>query len=329
MQEFAVLQGGIHSVRRVADPAAQAAHRVDDLPNAGLDASQKRLEGFQAWGSKGVGEKSGQSLDPGHNKLQRRGDRLGHRSKELSLLGRLVDADQEISDPCGYGENAVSQGTGSAAQRRQSVENRQSALPHQVQHREKPLEGAPQLVRRLLGEGQPLRKAAESLRKRVQLVGGCGRKDFAECVLDGGNDADQALSRIPDRLDQVFPSGGAQDLFRKLLHGDRTILKSLVQGFNLLDHLRGVSGRLALLLGHAGHLLPQVMNRLRQGLGGYDPVRQPLLQRVTEALRVGHQLVKGVAALSGHLLDGLNEPALIGDALVQQLLPAGAETAAE
>ena len=106
-------RGGIHSVRRVADPAAQAAHRVDDLPNAGLDASQKRLEGFQAWGSKGVGEKSGQSLDPGHNKLQRRGDRLGHHSKELSLLGRLVDADQEISDPCGYGENAVSQGTGS------------------------------------------------------------------------------------------------------------------------------------------------------------------------------------------------------------------------
>ena len=106
-------------------------------------------------------------------------------------------------------------------------------------------------------------------------------------------------------------------------------MKSLVQGFNLLDHLRGVSGRLALLLGHAGHLLPQVMNRLRQGLGGYDPVRQPLLQRVTEALRVGHQLVKGVAALSGHLLDGFNEPALIGDALVQQLLPAGAETAAE
>ena len=106
-------------------------------------------------------------------------------------------------------------------------------------------------------------------------------------------------------------------------------MKSLVQGFNLLDHLRGVSGRLALLLGHAGHLLPQVMDRLRQGLGGYDPVRQPLLQRVTEALRVDHQLVKGVAALSGHLLDGLNEPALIGDALVQQLLPAGAETAAE
>ena len=54
LQEFAVLQGGIHSVRRVADPAAQAAHRVDDLPNAGLDASQKRLEGFQAWGSKGA-----------------------------------------------------------------------------------------------------------------------------------------------------------------------------------------------------------------------------------------------------------------------------------
>ena len=102
-------------------------------------------------------------------------------------------------------------------------------------------------------------------------------------------------------------------------------MKSLVQGFNLLDHLRGVSGRLALLLGHAGHLLPQVMDRLRQGLGGYEP----LLQRVTEALRVGHQLVKGVAALSGHLLDGFNEPALIGDALVQQLLPAGAETAAE
>lgn len=129
-------------------------------------------------GGKGVGEKSGQSLDPGHNKLQRRGDRLGHRSKELSLLGRLVDADQEISDPCGYGENAVSQRTGSAAQRRQSIENRQRTLPHQVQHREKPLEGAPQLVRRLLGEGQPLRKAAESLRKGVQLVGGCWPERF-------------------------------------------------------------------------------------------------------------------------------------------------------
>ena len=72
-----------------------------------------------------------------------------------------------------------------------------------------------------------------------------------------------------------------------------------------------------------------MIDSLGQGFRGDYAILQPLLQRVGEAVRTRHQLVKGVAALSGHRLDRLNKARFIGNSLIQQLLPAGTQASAE
>ena len=72
-----------------------------------------------------------------------------------------------------------------------------------------------------------------------------------------------------------------------------------------------------------------MIDSLGQGFRGDYSILQPLLQRVGKAVRIRHQLVKGVAALSGHRLDRLNKARFIGNSLIQQLLPAGTQASAE
>ena len=72
-----------------------------------------------------------------------------------------------------------------------------------------------------------------------------------------------------------------------------------------------------------------MIDRLGQGFRGDYSILQPLLQRVSKAVRIRYQLVKGVAALSGDCLDRLYKTRFIGNSLIQQLFPAGTKTPAE
>ena len=72
-----------------------------------------------------------------------------------------------------------------------------------------------------------------------------------------------------------------------------------------------------------------MIDSLGQGFRGDYSILQPLLQRVSKAVRIRYHLVKGVAALSGDCLDRLYKTRFIGNSLIQQLLPAGTQASAE
>ena len=71
------------------------------------------------------------------------------------------------------------------------------------------------------------------------------------------------------------------------------------------------------------------MDGIRKGIRRYNSFLQTFFKSVAEIIRIRDHLVEGVTAFSGNLLNRFDIAGFIGNALVQQLLPSGTETAAE